>query len=52
MADPEEGIGGPGPPLFLDKTEAQRAEKKSFLRVSFDLTGQTSESVQSPGKPK
>ena len=27
MADPGEGPGGPGHPLFLDQTEAQRAEK-------------------------
>ena len=27
MADPEEGPGGPGPPLFLHQTEARRAEK-------------------------
>ena len=26
MVDPGEGPGGPGPPLFLDQTEAQRAE--------------------------
>ena len=27
MADPGEGPGGPRPPLFLDQTEARRAEK-------------------------
>ena len=27
MADPEEGPGGPGPPLFLHQAEARRAEK-------------------------
>ena len=27
MADPGEGPGGPAPPLVLDQTEAQRAEK-------------------------
>ena len=27
MADPGEGAGEPAPPLFLDQTEAQRAEK-------------------------
>ena len=31
MADPGEGPGGPGPPLFLDQNEARRAEK-IFLR--------------------
>ena len=31
MADPGEGTGGPGlSPLFLDQTEAQRAEKLFF----------------------
>ena len=30
MADPEEGPGGPVPPLFLDHTEAQKAEKNFF----------------------
>ena len=30
MADPGEGPGGPSPPLFLDQTEAQRAEKNLF----------------------
>ena len=30
MADPEEGPGGPVPPLFLDHTEAQKAEKIFF----------------------
>ena len=28
--DPGEGPGGPSPPLFLDQTEAQRAEKNLF----------------------
>ena len=28
MAHPGEGPGGPGPPLFLDQTEARRAGKK------------------------
>ena len=27
VMDPGEGRGGPGTPLFLDQTEAQRAEK-------------------------
>ena len=27
VVDPEEGPGGPGPPLFLDQTKAWRAEK-------------------------
>ena len=27
VADPEEGPGGVRPPLFLDQTEARRAEK-------------------------
>ena len=30
MADPGEGPRGPGPPLFLDQTEAQRDEKCVF----------------------
>ena len=30
VADPREGPGGPGPLLFLDQTEARRAE--NFLR--------------------
>ena len=30
MADPGEGLRGPGHPLFLDQTEAQRAEKNFF----------------------
>ena len=30
MADPGEEPRGPGPPLFLDQTEAQRAEKFVF----------------------
>ena len=30
MADPGEGPGEPAPPLFLDQTEAQRAEKDFF----------------------
>ena len=32
VADPEEGPGGPCPPLFLDQTEARRAEK-NFLET-------------------
>ena len=32
VADSEEGPGGPPPPLFLDQTEARRAEKNFFLR--------------------
>ena len=31
-ADIGEGPGGSGPPLFLDQTEARRAEKFIFLR--------------------
>ena len=31
MADPGKGPVGPEPPLFLDQTEAQRAER-NFLR--------------------
>ena len=27
MADLREGPGGPAPPLFLDQTESQKAEK-------------------------
>ena len=30
MADPWEGPGHPGPPLFLDQTEARRAENNFF----------------------
>ena len=30
MADPGEGAGEPVPSLFLDQTEAQRAEKDFF----------------------
>ena len=30
MADPGEGPGWPGPPLFLDQNEARRAEKNFF----------------------
>ena len=31
MADPGEGPGEPGPTLFFDQTEAQRAKKKFFF---------------------
>ena len=41
VADLGEGPGWPGPPLFLDQTEALRAEKKFFgdrpLHLSQDL---------------
>ena len=30
MADPGEGLGGAGPPLFFDQNETQRAEKNFF----------------------
>ena len=30
VADPGEGPGGPGTPLFSDQTMARRAEKKHF----------------------
>ena len=30
VVDPGEGAGGPAPPLYLDQTEARRAEKKIF----------------------
>ena len=30
VADPGEGPGGPGTPLFSDQTVARRAEKKHF----------------------
>ena len=33
MVDPGKGPGGPGPPLFLDQTEVQRAEKKIFFET-------------------
>ena len=32
VADPGEGPGGTGLPLFLDETETRRAEKKFFSR--------------------
>ena len=32
VADPGEGPGGPGSPLFLDQNGARRAEKCLFLR--------------------
>ena len=31
MADSGEGPEGPGPPVFLDQTDARRAEEKFFL---------------------
>ena len=31
VVDPGKGPGEPAPPLFLDQTEAWRAEKKLFL---------------------
>ena len=31
MEDPGEGPEGPGPPVFLDQTDARRAEEKFFL---------------------
>ena len=38
VADPEEGLGGLGPPpLFLDQTEARRAEKILFGDRGQDL---------------
>ena len=43
MVDPGEGPGGP-PPLFLDQTEAQRAEKKFFWTPSRPL-------ISGPGWP-
>ena len=39
MTDLGEGPGGP-PPLVLDQTEARRAEKKFFLRLSPPLLSQ------------
>ena len=33
MADPGEGTGGPAPSLFLDQTEAQKAEKNFFETI-------------------
>ena len=38
MADPGKGAGEPVPPLFLDQTEAQRAEK-GFLRPLSLISG-------------
>ena len=32
------GLGGPGPLLFLDQTEAQTAEKNFFIRPPFPLS--------------
>ena len=37
LADPGERSGGPGPPFFLDQTEARRAEKKIF-KTAFPLS--------------
>ena len=37
MADPGEGPGGPGPPLFFDQNEAPRAEK-IFLQTGSSLS--------------
>ena len=37
MADPGEGPGGPGPPLFFDQNEVPRAEKK-FLQTGPPLS--------------
>ena len=34
MADSGEGPEGPGPPVFLDQTDARRAEEKFFLNRS------------------
>ena len=34
VADLGEGPGGPGLPLFLDQTEARRAEKKIFFKTA------------------
>ena len=31
MADSGEGPEGPGPPVFLDQTDARRAEEKFFF---------------------
>ena len=38
MTDPGKGAGEPVPPLFLDQTEAQRAEK-DFLRPLSLISG-------------
>ena len=37
-ADLGEGPGGPRAPLFLDQTEARRAEKKRFLEIAPPLS--------------
>ena len=37
VVDPGQGPGKPAPPLFLDQTEAWRAEKKFFLDHSSPL---------------
>ena len=39
VADPGEGPGGPGPPLFLHQTEARRAEKNFFETGPLLLSG-------------
>ena len=39
-ADPEEGPGGPGPPLFLHQTEARRADK-NYLETAGPAPGQS-----------
>ena len=35
VVDPGEGPGGPAPQLFLDQTEARRAEIFFFLQTGF-----------------
>ena len=48
VANPGEGPrgpGGPGSPLFLDQTEARRAEKKFFEKKTKTFTDSLSERV-------
>ena len=47
MVDPGKGPRGPGPPLFLDQTEVQRAEKKNFFETEPPLPRET----ESPPPP-
>ena len=39
VGDPGEGPGDPGPPLCLDQTEARRAEKNFFWKLSSHYAG-------------
>ena len=51
MADPGEGPGGPWlPPLFLDQTEARRAEK-NFFETEAPLLSQCLDAQPPPPPP-